>query len=631
MLKKSLIRFPNILTILSLVIVVSLIQYIMLKPVLSIGFWDDDWGAVLSFHSLMPNPLSKLGYAWTTLGIHHTMQNYYIGTLFEFLKFDYPLYNVANIFFKTIATLSIFPLVILIFKRKSLAILTTIIHAITYSSTSALTYVLQGVYYIGITLMNIFFIFYYLAVTKNSKLHLILASISLVLAYWFAPGRIYPILAFILLIELFLNFKFGFKKILGNSLVRLALFSLPIIILMLTGKNDATPLGSPSSTLERLANGNWHLILEPFVGIGYLFFPGDLINFGFLDIKNFREYLNFLEKYFLTLLPIILILATILSKNIIKFSLLILLLNFLVSIPFFFIVTHYLTIPPNLVSAHDQAVFWVQQLHGLFGIFILIFSGICLWEWKRGGGKSTSLLALAVGPIFALIFLYGMWIILGTLSLYGGISRYFPFASLGISFFEAAIIILALDWIKYKNVLIRVTTYFFILLFLIYIFSISSKEIHKGFVAVNIKNAYLNREFQENFMSQLDKDKIAAKDNVLFYFDLPNGVDKNHFENAFRLYDFSTWMFLRLGVTEKRCLGSIDDEEKLRQTIHIQNGKGVLFHKNSVCINKWDDATSFAQRGKDTIYRPEDFYAFRVEGSKFINVTDEILQKFQFK
>lgn len=635
MLKEKLFKHSNLVIFIFLAVVTSITQYILLKPVMSTGFALDDWGAVLTIKSLMPIAVDKIFYySWIYLGMHHAMQFFYIATLFTLFGFNYPTYNIVNIILKIIATLSIFPLIILIFKRKSLAVLTTIIYAISYSATGALTYVLQGVYYIGIIFMNIFFIFYYGGVTKNSKIQLFLACLSLILAYWFAPGRIYPIFAFILLIEFFLNFRYGFKKMIKGSVIRLTLFYMPILLLMLTGKKDYSQLGTPSQTFQDVANGNWRVILNPLSGLGYLLLPGDYWTiFGNPVILGFGDYFDILMKEnFLVLIPLTIILSLIISKNIFKFSFLILAINFIISILIFFVATHHLSIPVNLRVGWDEFSFWKQQYFTLFGVYILTISCVCFWSyWKNKNKVNWPLLAAAIGPVFAFIFLIGMWLILGrVMTFYIGVNRYFPFASLGASLFVAAILVQTFDRASRISAVAKVIAKAAILLCLFFIFQISSKEIDIGFHGANVRNSYLHQHFQENFMTQVQVEKIKDKNSVLFYFDLPDERQEKYFEQAIDLSNFSRWMYLRLEAKEDKCIGVISDEAKLKEAVKVEGGKSVLFHPNSGCIGRWDKISSY-QTDKEISYEPQNFFAYRVTGDNFADVTDEFLQKLQLK
>lgn len=635
MLRKYSINRSDLIIFAALVTFISLTQYILLKPVMSTGLALDDWGAILTIESMMPITIDKLlNYSWTYLGIHTTMQSFYITTLFNFFNFNYPVYNIAGIILKIISILSIFPVIYLIFKRKSLAFLTTIIHAISYSATGALTYLLQGIYYLGITFMNIFFIFYYFTVTKNSKAYSILACLSLILAYWFAPGRIYPILLFILIVELFLNLKYGFKITIKKSLLRLFLFYTPILLLMFIGKKDYSQLGTPSQTIQDVYNGNWRIILNPFSGLGYLFLSSDYWKlFNNINIQGFGDYLRFLIKENLfIILPFSVFFSFILKKKIIKYSFLILGINFVISIIIYFVATHHLSIPINLRVGWDETVFWRQQYYSLFGVYVLTISGFCFWEYtKIKNNGNLLLIAISVGPILSLIFLFGMWFILGrVMTFYSGISRYFPFSSLGASLFVAAVLIQAYDRVSKASQGVKSVTKIIIFFILVLIFIFSSKEIDLSFRGSNVRNSYLHKQFQENFINQLDIKELKKKNNILFYFDLADEKQKKYFEEAFDLTNFGRWMYLRLEEKGDKCIGSFDNEVKLKEAIKAGSEGYILFHPNSQCIKKWNNISSF-QKDQEISFKPDDFYAFRVVGDKFINVTEEFLQKLGLK
>jgi hypothetical protein len=133
--------------------------------VLQLGFTPDDWRLLFFYQSLGDNPFSKILYVWSVKGAYTTSQVYYIGILNYFFGLNYQLYQVTNIVIKTIATVSIFPLVLIIFKRRLLAFLTTLLYGASFMGSKSLEYVVKGTDYLAIIPMNIFFIFYYYIVT----------------------------------------------------------------------------------------------------------------------------------------------------------------------------------------------------------------------------------------------------------------------------------------------------------------------------------------------------------------------------------------------------------------------------------------------------------------------------------
>jgi hypothetical protein len=126
----SFFRKKDILFIfLSLVIIVFFLQFNLLELALKIGFKPDDWILYFAYKSLDLHPLSKLLEVWGARGIYTTYQVYYMGLLESLVGFNYHSFQVVNLIFKALGTLAIFPLVLVIFRSRLLAILTTLFFA----------------------------------------------------------------------------------------------------------------------------------------------------------------------------------------------------------------------------------------------------------------------------------------------------------------------------------------------------------------------------------------------------------------------------------------------------------------------------------------------------------------------
>lgn len=471
------------------------------------GFETDDWNYLLYYKSLGNNPFPKMLDVWiNTAGVYKTMSIYWVGVLSDILGLDYPKFNLVNIFFKIIASISVYPLVLIIFKRHLLAFLATLLYAISWGATGALTYVSRGPDYVAITFLNVFFICYYYAVLRRSKLWLTLSSITLLLSFLFAPIRIYPIVAVILLIEFLINFKLGVRNSIKSSLRRLIALLVPSGILILTGRIHSE-VGTPSLTFEKLINGNWDIILEPLSGIGYLLLTNNQYLFlGSMDPHSFKDYLMFLvEKVLLLFVPLTIVLSFLLSKRFWRFFFIILLINLFLDILVYFISVHYLSIPVPKQSGHDLAVYWFQKYSVLLGIYTLVAAFAYLLIWLKENSKNRVLLALFLGPTFAAIFLYGLWVVLGGLNIYGGINRYFQVPALGIALFIAGFLTLIYDKLAKSN-LGKVVTIPLILLTLSSIFIISRQEIDLAFNQVSSRNSYLHQSFQNTFMDQRERE-----------------------------------------------------------------------------------------------------------------------------
>src|SRR3989344_1563352 len=188
------IRFlkQNFIIILILLMLVVYLQYLLLQPVLKLGF----------------------SYVIKSLGPYYN-QEIWIGTLVDIFGWQNPSsLREVNIGLKIIETLAIYPVVLFVFKRKMLAFLATLILAIHYSAAGALELVITGIdYLVGIFLFVFLAVYYH--VVKNEQVlsfrnkilslkWLGLLFLSLTATIFSEPTRSFPVLVLPFLIEFLL-------------------------------------------------------------------------------------------------------------------------------------------------------------------------------------------------------------------------------------------------------------------------------------------------------------------------------------------------------------------------------------------------------------------------------------------
>lgn len=264
-----------------------LLNFLFLRPVLRMGLTGDDWQLLFAYKTYDPQPLNRILDVWMARGPYTTIQFYYIGLLDDLFGQNLALFQIINITFKVFASITLYLLISKIFKDQLLASTSSVIFSIIHSSAGALYYVVKGTEYLAIGFMNLFFIFYYQAVIKNSVKLTIFTTIILFITFMSSPIRLYPLYALILLIEIYLVIKNKNFSYLLRSLFRLTIFYLPIILF------SVSRLGSSSGYLNGITDyfngvkeGNWHYLLLPFKALGYSLFGNDQLRF-----LNFPAYL----------------------------------------------------------------------------------------------------------------------------------------------------------------------------------------------------------------------------------------------------------------------------------------------------------------------------------------------------
>ncbi len=274
----------NLLLFFTLAVGVCLIQYLLLQPVFKQGLTADDWKLLFEYKTYGPYPVSDLLTAWRLIGAYSTSQFYYIGVLESIFGINYQAFHIVNVILKAIATLLVFPVILVIFKRRLLAVLATILYAINPASTGSLQYVVKGTEYLAISAMLLFFIAYYYTFQNGrhliNRFSLFIPSLFLLMTFLVSPIRIYPLFILLLLIEIFLLIRFRSKSNLIKSLTILTALYLPIFLIsILSLQTTSIYLRGPAILLNQIMMGNWQLILTPLSGLGYVFLTDNLLKF----------------------------------------------------------------------------------------------------------------------------------------------------------------------------------------------------------------------------------------------------------------------------------------------------------------------------------------------------------------
>lgn len=605
------------------------LQYLSLSPVLNYGFTPDDWGLLLFYKTLGDNPLSKLPYVWSVKGAYTTGPIYFIGLLSELFNLSYQSYHLTNIVLKTIATLSVYPLILVIFKRKLLAFLTTILYGMSFMGSRSLEYVVKGTDYLAIIPMSTFFIIYYYIISgKLTRFYwYILMSFFWFISFTISPIRIYPILALIPLIEVYLWIQKRTIKDAINSFKRLSLLYLPFFLLFLYKPNSILAfLQNPPVIYKSILNGSWHLLLTPFQGLGLsVFFVENWSKiFGVVDLENINNFMQFLLGGPLFIFGTLAILISITGfKKPLTNLIFIILSSAIFSIVFFFIANHLfgkseIEFDPNMIYAI------------LVGGFMLAVSFAAFLEWRRIGKKDYLILALWINPPIILLYTFLIWLLSPLHTRFDGQQGYYlVIPAIASSIFLGAFLVTILDKAKnLKNISLRLIA---VLIFLI----LSSLLLLTNYF--NIRHYYLSTGIHGRYY--LDQNKlynqalakagegINTTEPILFYFDVSEDTEKSSYfyeESLFHNLPFR--ILLRNNKLNDGCIGTfyrgIDNLSKL---VTVRMGiKGFVYQGQ--CIK---DGSGGNAGG--VFYNINNFYAFKIKGREFIDIKQEILEKLEFK
>ncbi len=603
-----------------LIFIVGISQYLLLGLVLKYGFTPDDWGLLFFYKTLGDNPLSKIAYVWSVKGAYTTGPLYFIGILNDFFGLNYSAYQITNIILKVLATISLYPLILIIFKNRTLAFLTALLYGMSYMASRSLEYVVKGTDYLAIFLMNIFLIIYYYAINKRSKSSWWFVAMSF---FWFislmiSPIRIYPVLVLIPLIELILWMQHRSKGNAGQSIKRLLILYLPFVIIYIYKPGSILAfLQNPPVIYQAVVAGNWHLLLTPFQGVGLTLltngFWSNLINN--LNITEIGAYISFLFKRpFVFFGFFILILASIKSQKPAKFFLRAFFANFLLDIIFYYLAIHELSIAENLRLHFDPARMYPILVSG----FMLAVSFASFLEWKDNGKKDNLLLALWISPIVALLYTFLIWLLAPFgVGFEGQQGYYLTIPAITSSLFLAAIFVAILDKaIKMKSRLSRLIIVCGVIASLFYVYSLNKDDIYYFFNSAGINGRYAAD--QERMYGQLViylKNDFKKGESLLFYFDAFEDGARGTFYTETLLLNLASRLHIERGGING-CIGVFyQDLATLEKLVIVKNNvKGFMY--TSQCGEEF--------------FSINNFYAFKLKNGELTNIKQEVLEKLEF-
>lgn len=625
--------------ILALVLVVWILQSIVLRAHLEYGFRDGDWWIIRRYISLGPLSLDHLINA---LKLHavYTYQIYYAGFLTQLFGLNFHDLHQSNHFFKFLATISVFPMILVITKNKMTAFITTLIYAVAYPTSGALYMFLTGAYFIAIIFLNFFLMMYWFIVNKNQTkpkwffCTLFLFLITLLLN----PERMYPLIPLVLTIEFFWIWKHSWSgKVIKNSLKRIMILLIPLgilyVIYTVWFKNQLnsaffTPqfLTALELRLASILEGNWQLILYPFSSFGSMFFHGEYWKFlGSFRTDSFMDFLTFLFRPMIIFTISTSILMYLISKNPLKLILMILIPVFIFSTAIFLMARNWLTIDQSVRIHFDTSFI---GLPALFGFYILALSFSFFLVWREEKGKSNLLAPLFIGPGISFLFIVLTWIGSDIQLVFMGPQRYLTAPAIGSSLFIASLIVLIFS--KLRNLIFMKNFAWLTFLLLIPVFIINY-NISQDFFSYELTTVGMRGVEQTRMKDKfwLLVPKMSNNEQSLFYFDETADKTNGYFDESTILAGFEDWTQFDKG---RLVVVNRPDPGMIRTNVQCPE------HTHQNCINMMREGldTVNGERGiwyKDLIrgqteqrfYKLSNLYALRFINKDIVDIKKEIL------
>lgn len=630
----------NLLLVFLLFIILLGLNSLIFNEQLNYGFRDVDWMS-LYYYKLFGN--LSFNHLLETFKVNgtYTHQVYYVGFLEQIFGLNFRLLHLASQMFKIFAALSIYFLILKLFKNKLLAFLTSVLYTISYTNAGPLFQLSTGSYFPGVILMNIFFIVYWKIITEVKGFKwLILADIFLMLAFFITTERMYPLFFLIIIIELITIIISEYKRAASIlSFKRLLFIFLPLIILFfiynIWFKNSVATGFAPNQffvgaglMLGSILKGNWQLLLYPLASFGSIFLYGDLWKYlGQVDISSFTSY--FLSLIFGPLLRMALIsifLLYFISKNFLKLTAVILSSVFGFALLFFFINSHWNSLDTQIRIHFDPNL---VLMPAIFGFFITTFCIVIFFQWIKT--KNNYLLPLIIGPAFSLLLIFLTWIASDLQLVFMGPQRYLSIPSIGTSLLIAGMILIIFNKLRKFKVTSKIAWgVFLILIPLILInYNVASK-----FFSDELNFAGLRGDDQTRMKNtfRILIPNINKQEKSLFYFDETADHDNGYFDESTILAGFEYWTRINgdgtlnyfpdpgMMRTNVQCSGHTHASciEMLKMGLTSVNGEPGILYKD---IIRGQTEPSF--------YKLNNFYALRFINKQLVDIRKEVLGEIQ--
>lgn len=637
---KNLLRKENLLTILFLFIAVIFLEGLVFSNQLNYGFRDVDWQVLYYFNLFGDLSLDHLLQEIKVFGVYYS-ESYYVGLLVKFIGLNFAQLHLATHIFKIFAGVSIYLLILTIFKRKLLAFMASLLYTASYTHAGVLFQLSSGGYFLTTIFMVLFLVLYYFSLFNKGLLKWsIISSFLLAVSLLLKPERIYPLLSLVILLEFFLITLGKFKKNLWViSLKRTFVIFLPLIIFYLFYNVlfKSTSAGfSPNQfsigtklRIDSLMNGNLQLLIYPFSSLGSLFLYDDYwkilgrLNFG--DLGSYITSLIFGPVVRLGIMTVVLLMF--ICKRPLKLSTWITGLELIFGLIVYALYINWQNISP-LTRIHFDPNLLVMP--AIFGFYIISLGGLFIVKWMMS--EDQKFLPLIVGLSFAFLFVILTWIPSDLQLVFMGPQRYLSIPSIGTSLFISGLLAIIYDRIKRTKAIGNFAWVIFLLLipFIVVNYNIASK-----FFDYELTHAGVRASEQIRMKSKFRQliGKVNQEENSLFYFDESADRDNGYFDEGTVIAGFESWMRVNMDGS----LNNFPEPGMIRTNIQCPKHS----HQNCLEILKAGLTVVNGQQGiwyKDPIrgnvphfYKLENLYAVRFISKDMIDIKNEVLKDLEIK
>lgn len=610
----------------SLILIVFVAQFILASKHLEYGFNNDDWYVLAWYKQVVDNPILDVVKAWKEIGPHNFAHAYYIGPLFEVFGFNYPNYHIFNTILKTLAGLSLFPLIFLLFKSRFLAIITTILFAVHFTPFGGLNNVLIGEDSLMLASTNLFLAVYVWASQRRLLLNLKVLFLLLILLLAAAAldiTRSYPFIMALPLLEM-VNFLVNRPSTTIKAIfLRLVFLYSPFIAVMAYSPYTALREFTFNKIIGIFKSGNYQLFVSLFASFGSTFAPLGVIDF--LSIlgrvgnnalyANLGVFLNYLFfRYLIIALLVLVVIGLLTVDKVSRFVLRTLFLSGGFTMLSFIAANNWMHLDAKLQAAVDPGTYFTP---GLVGLFVFATAISFLIEWFKDK-QNCLLLTLSLAPLFSLLYTFLTWMLVSENAIFMGVHGYLSVAAIGSSIYLAVLLYLSFQKItsnQYKFTKKLAAAFMLIYFFLFFIGSYRQVDNYYAYWLLNGFSGRQQQKIHDSFWKEVGFKKPDDNSPTLIYLEGSEDYDNGQFySNAF-VWSVPGMLTVRRGEPFDpggfcKTVVFKTDREKIR--VESVDGKKRIIQ--TTC-------------GDERAYPLDNFYAFKMTNRDVVPIRSEILKE----
>lgn len=604
---KHFIMFKKHYLFLLLVPVLIYIQFEILKSHLKFGFSDVDWGFLAFYHKsklLFPNSLENFVNTFKVWGVY-AHQSYYIGIMSDFLGLDFQSFQLVTNLFKILATIAAYPLFYIITKSRLAAILSVILFSFSYPAIGSMYTTVTSSDYTAVLSAVIFLWLYSVVVERkiNSWIFNISMLMLFILTLFLSTERAYPLIALLLISEIFLLVKNRFSKAyLRVSLRRVFILFSPILVVLTIFPSMVFSFLSANGVnlIRSIQEGDLVQLLRPLLALGSIVVPSDLWKyFGVVKLANIGDYLTyFFQVPFVSFITVSIITGLIIFKKKFLFIIQSLVVIFTVAIFVFIFRIHI----KNLL---DLPMFSAA----LVGGYIFAFGLISFIHWLKYQQDERILRGIFIGIFSAFLFIILSWLGSDIYLNFSGVHRYLTFPALAICLALGSLFALLIRKLREGSSFVRVLSFvpFLVMLLIVIIWSFQTTNYFKeqlthGFGAED-------QQLMRKQLVMLTSD-LNSKQPSLFYFDFSEDAERGYYYDNTLLGGFSTWMLWHPSINlNDQIKPSVfwNDFDHLKKLYIKEGEKGFKINEELYPLNR--------------------FYAFKLKDKRIIDIKEDLINK----